>query len=283
VTVEGNVFYDWANPYWDSFGLSIMAQTAKNTRVVNNYCRASRTGDFSTGDSSGVKRWGYGIEYGTNTGECSGNVVIGPWANHVICSTQGNLINNNRLYGRPTWQHMIGGEPGIGGKWGTPVDRDNLKEPDESKAPPPPAWAVARVSNPLGDAIQQPTLEAPANLKAVAGNRSVSLSWVSPANTEGIVVERRAGTGGYATIATVPGGTTTYTDDKFAEDQVKNTWVFFYRLTSVAGTAKSNPTGEVSAQIGMIKEKKIIKTEITTIHTYDDGTTETKTETKGAE
>ena len=137
--VEGNVFYDWKLPFRDSFGLSIVADEAINTRIINNYVRADFTGpwnDETLRDGQG-QRFGYGIEAGFASGVVEGNVVGGPWANHIVASHRGTLVKNNRLYGKPVWKKYLTGEPGPGGR-GSIIDENNRIEKDIKKMPPPP-------------------------------------------------------------------------------------------------------------------------------------------------
>ena len=139
MVVEGNVFHDWKLPFRDSFGLSIVADRSVNTRVINNYVRANFTGPWNeeTKTDGQGERFGYGIEAGFASGVVEGNVVGGPWANHVVVSHKDTPVRNNKLYGKPVWKKHIAGEPGPEGS-GTAVAEDNLIETDMKKMPPPP-------------------------------------------------------------------------------------------------------------------------------------------------
>jgi hypothetical protein len=139
MVVEGNVFFDWKLPFRDSFGLSIVADESVNTRVVKNYVRADHTGpwnDETERDGQG-RRFGYGIEAGFTTGVVEGNLVGGPWANHIVVSHKNTPVRNNKLYGKPVWKIHIAGEPGPRGT-GTAVAENNLIESNLKKMPAPP-------------------------------------------------------------------------------------------------------------------------------------------------
>jgi hypothetical protein len=138
LVVEGNVFLDWREPYWDSFGLSVMPQNGQDVRIVNNYLLASHEGPMGEPDSSGVKRWGYGIEAGFRSGAVEGNIVAGNWANHIVVSMPNTPVRNNRLFGRPSWKKYVTGEPGLKGT-GSAIEQDNSIEPNMKRVPKPPA------------------------------------------------------------------------------------------------------------------------------------------------
>src|SRR4029450_3681391 len=126
-------------PFRDSFGLSIVADESVNTRIVNNYVPAHFTGPLNdeTHSHGAGRGFGYGIEAGFASGVVEGNVVGGPWANHIVASHKDTPVRNNKLYGKPVWKKHISGEPGPGGR-GTVVAENNLIETDLKKMPPPP-------------------------------------------------------------------------------------------------------------------------------------------------
>jgi hypothetical protein len=139
MVVKGNVFYDWKLPFRDSFGLSIVADESVNTRIVNNYVRADFTGEWNdeTKTDGQGKRFGYGIEAGFSSGVVEGNVIGGPWANHIVVSHKDTPVRNNKLYGKPVWKTHIATEPGPQGT-GSAVAQNNLIETNLKKMPPPP-------------------------------------------------------------------------------------------------------------------------------------------------
>lgn len=139
MVVEGNVFFDWKLPFRDSFGLSIVADESVNTRIANNYLRADFTGEWNeqTKTDGQGKRFGYGIEAGFASGIVEGNIVGGPWANHVVVSHEDTPVRNNKLYGQPVWKKHIAGEPGPHGS-GSAVAKNNFVETNLKKMPHPP-------------------------------------------------------------------------------------------------------------------------------------------------
>lgn len=136
--VEGNVFYDWKLPYCNSFGLSIMAEGGRNTRIIGNYLRASRVGPWNPNLEGQGERFGIGIEAGFDSGIVEANVIGGPFAHFITSSGPEMLVKNNRFFGQPKWKKAIARWPGIHGK-GTFVDKDNSWNRDFDEMPPPPA------------------------------------------------------------------------------------------------------------------------------------------------
>src|SRR5688572_2467642 len=144
-TVEGNVITGWRNPFRDSFGLSIVPDGSVNTRVINNYIQGVPRGwdgewNHIVERDDDVQRMGYGIEYGARSGEVSGNVIGGAFANHIIISGGGGKhdgvisVKNNKLYGTPLWKDWITKESygGAGFGW---RDVNNVKDGDFDAMP----------------------------------------------------------------------------------------------------------------------------------------------------
>jgi hypothetical protein len=152
MTVEGNIFYDWKLPFCNSFGLSVMAEEGINTRVINNYLRASRVGPWNPNLEGQGERFGIGIEAGFASGEVSGNTIGGPFAHFVTSSGPDIPVRNNRFFGKPVWKKPIERWPGINGK-GTFIDQNNAWERDFAKMPEPPKSDTVEsrpVRGPLG-------------------------------------------------------------------------------------------------------------------------------------
>jgi hypothetical protein len=148
-TVEGNVITDWRTPYRDSFGLSIVPDGSVNTRVINNYIQGVPRGwdgewnPIARRDGDG-ERMGYGIEYGARSGEVSGNIIGGAFANHIIISGGGGKhdgvieVRDNQLFSTPLWHDWITRESygGDGFAW---TDENNSRVDDYDAMPQPPA------------------------------------------------------------------------------------------------------------------------------------------------
>lgn len=145
MVVEGNVFHDWKLPFCNSFGLSVVAEEGINTRVVNNYLRASRVGPWNPDLEGQGERFGIGIEAGFDTGIVADNVIGGPFAHYITASGQNMIFRNNRFYGKPVWKTTMSSWPGIHGR-GTFMDEDNAHEPDFTRMPPPPEPAAETAS-----------------------------------------------------------------------------------------------------------------------------------------
>jgi hypothetical protein len=167
-TVEGNVITDWRNPFRDSFGLSIVPDGSVNTRVINNYIQGVPRGwdgewnHIVTRDDD-VRRMGYGIEYGARSGEVSGNVIGGAFANHVIISGGGGkhdgviAVENNAFYGTPVWHDWVTQESHGGDGFGW-TDENNHTEDDFAAMPdaPGPGEDGARDGRPVRGRSQRP-------------------------------------------------------------------------------------------------------------------------------
>jgi len=150
MTVEGNVFYDWKLPFCNSFGLSVVAEEGINTRVINNYLRASRVGAWNPNLEGQGERFGIGIEAGFDSGIVEGNVIGGAFAHYITASGQKMLFRNNRFFGKPVWGSPIARWPGVHGK-GTFIDQDNSWDRDFAKMPEPPQATEPRAET-RGDA-----------------------------------------------------------------------------------------------------------------------------------
>jgi minor extracellular protease Epr len=87
---------------------------------------------------------------------------------------------------------------------------------------------------------------APRDLKAIAGNSQVSLSWSVPSNNGGSTISNykiyRHTASTPETLLTTVGNVLTYTDNN-----VVNGVTYYYRLTAVNTVGESSPSNEVSA------------------------------------
>ncbi|CAN5709463.1 hypothetical protein BH09PLA1_BH09PLA1_20470 [soil metagenome] len=146
-TVEGNIFYDWYKPYWDSMGLSVpLAGVA--TRIINNYIRQNAyQGVWGEPDSSGHVRGSYGIEGPQGTMLIAGNVVGGERnVLHVATPGKGTPVNDNHFYGPSAWGPAVSGEPGALG-FGSFTESGNTWDRNFGNMPEPPT----QLGVPVGD------------------------------------------------------------------------------------------------------------------------------------
>lgn len=140
--VEGNVFYDWNKPYWDSMGLSVPL-AGINVTIKNNYLRQNAyKGIWGEADSSGIVRGSYGIEgpqgpAGQPGGIIEGNTIVSERSVMAIAAPgKDTIVRNNKLFGNFAWG-KVGGEPGSLG-WGNAIETNTTHTLDLSKTPPSP-------------------------------------------------------------------------------------------------------------------------------------------------
>lgn len=76
--VTNNTFYDWRNPYEDSFGMSIVMLNAVAPLIQGNYVEFSMASGAVWGpkDSTGANRFGYGYELGGTNVQLLGNTFV---------------------------------------------------------------------------------------------------------------------------------------------------------------------------------------------------------------
>lgn len=260
LTVTNNVFWDWANPYWDSYGLSIMPQTMTNVNVNNNYCKLSRTGDFSTTDSSGKKRWGIGIEFGAKTGRCNKNIVAcnDMSAPAFAVSMKDISVDDNDIYGFNSIVYGTGkiqSEPGLGPPAGTypVVNQSNNREHQYTEVGEPPDWAKSRLADPLGPRPDgstpippTPIIIAPINLKGVVvSSTQVDLSWEDKSDNEtGFSIQRKTTKGGDPWITVGTANAVSYSDKGLNPN-----WEYDYRILAFNDFSVSSPSNVVTVQL----------------------------------
>ena len=145
VDFNGNVFYNFTNPYPDTDCISIVGVSGE-INFTNNFFDASTAPGSSWGspDGSGTHRFGFAIE---GTGEplnCTGNTFVGIWA-ECLCSDipKANASGNN-VYGFGLWGNFSAesGPFGIG----SVIASNNTSHP-LSSAPTPPANTFAGPSH----------------------------------------------------------------------------------------------------------------------------------------
>jgi hypothetical protein len=76
--VTNNTFYDWRNPYEDSFGMSIVMLNAVSPLIQSNYVEFSMAPGAVWGpkDSTGANRFGYGYELGGSNVQLLSNTFV---------------------------------------------------------------------------------------------------------------------------------------------------------------------------------------------------------------
>ncbi|MGH7176693.1 MAG: NPCBM/NEW2 domain-containing protein, partial [Tepidisphaeraceae bacterium] len=256
---EGNVMFDWFQPYWDSMNLSIPITSPQGgSRIVNNYLKGNAwQGQWISQNNQ--TRGSYGIELGMEAvGECSGNIIGSERGVVGICVMEENIpVKNNKLYGPWAWGTIIG-EPNSHGSHGTAVETNNLKDPNLANMPRadqvPFAVATMKNAGPGGGTVvggSDPTgggtapSTAPANLSGKAVSQSqIDLTWQDKSADESAFrVERRPtqGTDGWVAATKVGAGVTSYSDKGLDASRQ-----YSYRVVAIT------PTGEaVSSEISV--------------------------------
>jgi len=190
--VTGNVFYDWVNPYYDSFGLSVCPATT-NVVVSNNYVRTSLAAGSGWGppDGDGVSRFGYMIECMSPSLQATGNTLVAVQKTYAgFGAGMATVVSGNDAWGAAsTMFGIMGGDKGPGGIPGTYVQGPiaNATSAGLTGAPNPPAntFAGPQFANgsapPATTSASIPTAtNTLANLAATPTNNGVLLAWTSP-------------------------------------------------------------------------------------------------------
>jgi hypothetical protein len=142
ITFNGNVFYDWVQPYPDSDALSIVGPSG-TVNYINNFFQASVAPGSTWGspDGGGTHRFGLAIEGTGQPANVTGNTFVGTWA----CDYSSTMVNaqvwNNTVWGGALWGDFTG-EPGPYG-YGSVVAWNNNLHSSSNGAPPPPANTYA--------------------------------------------------------------------------------------------------------------------------------------------
>jgi hypothetical protein len=140
--VNGNVFYDWTNPYPDSDAISIVGPCAQ-MEYTNNFFQASIApgSSWGTPDGGGMHRFGMAIEGTGEPATVTGNTFVGTWA-CLYSSTMANAqVSNNTVFGGGLWGDFDG-EPGPDGYGGVNASNNKIDR-NASDAPAPPANTFA--------------------------------------------------------------------------------------------------------------------------------------------
>ena len=141
-TCNGNVFYSYVTPYYDTEGVSIVGGTGP-VNVTNNYFCSNAAAGTSWGqaDGGGLHRFGYAIECTGSPSNVSGNVLAGRWAEYVASDISGAKVTSNTCFGSGIWANFAG-EPGPWG-FGSVVASNNTIDPNLSHTPAPPTNTFA--------------------------------------------------------------------------------------------------------------------------------------------
>jgi hypothetical protein len=181
--IEGNQFYDWREPWNDSFGLSIMPRNMTGVVIRGNYLRSDFTGPWGQGQPGQGNRFGIAIEAEYKSGVCENNIVGGPnpWATFVACGEKDMIVRNNQWYGASLWGDIIG-EPGFYGTGSARPDTSNAK------------FAASAMPAPSGG-DGDPTMQigySNAALQANGGARVIVSAANLPTGTAKVKLESRA-------------------------------------------------------------------------------------------
>ena len=141
-TCNGNIFYNYVNPYYDTEGVSIVGGTG-DVEITNNYFAASGAKGTSWGDpdGGGLHRFGYAVECTGRPANVTGNTFVGYWAELVASDMLNASVTNNSVFGSGIWANFAG-EPGPFGQ-GSVHASNNSIDSKLTDAPTPPANAHA--------------------------------------------------------------------------------------------------------------------------------------------
>jgi hypothetical protein len=134
-----NVFYDWNNANYNTFGLSVPINYGTNSIVSHNYLAATLAPGASFAPSTD-QRFGYAIEAAGINGLVEDNTIIGPWVAGIVSSSAGTQADNNAFYGSEAWGYLYdepGIQPGVSISGGT-GSLANTLDPNVADAPAPP-------------------------------------------------------------------------------------------------------------------------------------------------
>jgi hypothetical protein len=212
--VEDNHFSNWSDPYYDSWGLSIVQQSGPNVIAQYNTIighpapqpppHSNYPGGFELGYDMLVQN----------------NFVEGFWGTSIIVGGARTTVKNNVLRGPVAANVKVGTEPGYDPN--TDVFTNNSQ-----------TVTSTYVTNPSA-------------LTATSSNATQAvLHWVNNDSSQtGIQVQRHNPGGTYTTIATLSGTATSYTDSTVSSNQT-----YVYRLYAYNGTDFTySPTVVVSAR-----------------------------------
>jgi hypothetical protein len=175
INYVGNVFYDWYQPYPDSFGVSIVGSQSGQVNYTNNYFRASIApgSSWGTPDGSGVNRFGYAFESTGWPCNVTANTFVGYWACEVCSQSTQTNVWNNVVYGGGLW-----GE--YDGQTGGSINAYSNSTYAVTSAPNPPANTFAG-PNPSGSPVTS-SAPPPTPPTTTGGSLSGSLAGAASSN-----------------------------------------------------------------------------------------------------
>ncbi len=149
ILVSDNVFWDWYQPYYWSFGMSVSPAYSRNVVIQNNYLSVFAPGQTqpSEGGWGDGGRAGFAIEACFASGMVQNNVAVGPWFAHIAVSEPNSPLKDNKTYGQMGWQPYAAeqGQNGVG----SIDDRGgNVALPFDQAPPlPAPLWDQSNNNN----------------------------------------------------------------------------------------------------------------------------------------
>jgi hypothetical protein len=137
-----NVFYDWNNANYNTFGLSVPINYGTNSIVSHNYLAATVApgSSYAPAENGQGQRFGYAIEAAGINGLVEDNTIIGPWVSGIVSSSAGTQANTNAFYGSDAWGYITdepGIQPGVSISGGT-GSLANTYDTNVADAPAPP-------------------------------------------------------------------------------------------------------------------------------------------------
>jgi hypothetical protein len=138
ILCQGNIFYDYLSPYYDTEGVSIVGDSGA-VDIIDNFFDASTASGSTWGpaDSGGNHRFGYAIECTGQPCNVISNTIVGSWASCVCSAIPNANVRDNNIYGSALWGDFDG-ETG-----GTVNTVHNMTDSKVSDAPSPPAMEYA--------------------------------------------------------------------------------------------------------------------------------------------
>jgi hypothetical protein len=243
--IDGNVFYDWVNPYPDSDALSIVGPSAE-IDYTNNFFQASIAQGSSWGppDGGGMNRFGMAIEGTGGPGILTGNTFVGTWACCYSSTMPNAQAYNNTVYGGALWGNFDG-EPGPGGYGSVNAYNNNIQP--LSQAPAPPANTFAGPDFGTSTAAPNPAPTPAPNPPAIAATSSpTATSAVSTSSATSSVTTSSATASVSTPSATASVSTSSATASTASSDAAK-------AKTKAKAKPKAKPKAKAKVPVPAVK------------------------------